>query len=894
MFKYRPESTCELVVYDNTGQMKNHIKAALRDYKTRWNESLADIIGVTDNLDELGFDHTVIVPEFISYSINPLRFKKLITVDAIQNLDMYTLRRAVVKTNVRVIKDINEAALYLDSLGPIFSFDTETAPAIESDVLSQKDLSLDVFRNQITMYSFAEDEENAVVIINENQEMEDLVLKFLTTTESKVIMHNASFDMKIVKYCTGKFIKNIEDTQLLAWAYINHADEFQSKVGLKELAGKVYGAWAVAKDLFGIENKYNPDLHLYSGIDAMATFFLWNEYSRIEDVGKKVDLSGLLPAPHPAKYEYTSRYFYENVMKPLIPNAINLMLNGIHLDMDKVAQLDEKLDTILDRITTSLAETPLIQEFDKIRYQEAIDKKAKKKLEKKRDVRYYLKDYKHTDTVMRSYVVNEYLSMFQDNGFEFDLSFWPTDVLPNGDTKWSITDIKKMRKVNALPLLDEIINKTISIDNPIVHKAMIKLAVYKTELYNASCEEEAKEVTLTPTEYKPFSPSSPQQKRKFFEWMNVAPLAFSKDSGEASWGREQLEELVKTTSNSELIEVLNLLIEHSQSSIIKTTFVEGFKKFNVNGVLHGNFKLAGAKSFRPTSNKVNLLNMPSTGSIYAQPIKECFVAPEGFIVAAIDYAALEDRVIANLSGDDNKLAVFTEGIDGHSLAATYYFPDKIADFVGPFTDNKEAARLFLDKTKEDKSAKALRQDSKPVTFKLAYGGYPDVDKGGTITQEIFDNYHNKMYPSISKMRDESITIARKQDYLHLGLGCKLRTDDVDKQGRTLFNALSQFWSVLTLITIAKINEAIEKEGYIEDIKVSASIYDSIYFIVKKDAKIIKWLNDTLIPIMTTDFMENQIVPNDANLELGTSWAKLKELGHNASLDEIQEILDELV
>ena len=128
MFKFKPESDCSLVVYDNTGQMKNHIKAALRDYKVRWNESLADKIGITTNLDYIGFDTTVILPEFMTVNINPLRFKKLVTVDAIQNLNLYTLRRAIIETKVRVIKDINEATLYLDSLGPLFTFDTETHP----------------------------------------------------------------------------------------------------------------------------------------------------------------------------------------------------------------------------------------------------------------------------------------------------------------------------------------------------------------------------------------------------------------------------------------------------------------------------------------------------------------------------------------------------------------------------------------------------------------------------------------------------------------------------------------------------------------------------------------------------------------------------------------------
>lgn len=63
--------------------------------------------------------------------------------------------------------------------------------------------------------------------------------------------------------------------------------------------------------------------------------------------------------------------------------------------------------------------------------------------------------------------------------------------------------------------------------------------------------------------------------------------------------------------------------------------------------------------------------------------------------------------------------------------------------------------------------------------------------------------------------------------------------------------------------------------------------------VRNDPHIIKWLNDTLIPIMVTDFMEGQLVKNEADLELGTSWAHLHKLPHNASIEDIESLLKDL-
>jgi hypothetical protein len=45
--------------------------------------------------------------------------------------------------------------------------------------------------------------------------------------------------------------------------------------------------------------------------------------------------------------------------------------------------------------------------------------------------------------------------------------------------------------------------------------------------------------------------------------------------------------------------------------------------------------------------------------------------------------------------------------------------------------------------------------------------------------------------------------------------------------------------------------------------------------------------------MVKDFMLNQTVPNDADLEIGPSWAELHKINNNASLEDIQQIMDNM-
>lgn len=588
----------------------------------------------------------------------------------------------------------------------------------------------------------------------------------------------------------------------------------------------------------------------------------------------------ILPCKHPAVYDPSvgnPDYFYSNIVKPLVPDFIKLMTNGITIDHDAVEDLRNTVTEVLKSVDERLANNELIIEYQKLRYKALFEKYKQEQEESMRTLDFYYRDYKHGDKVHRTYLVNEFMRRTGNTEYV--------------SKEWLVNDLKKVNTILNESFLSRILEKSVSPTEEIVVGAMNLLAMDKLKVWNKVRQDKIDNATpeqLLP----PFNPGSSKQKIELFEMLDIEPLSYSKDTGLASWGRSEIEQVLEVAKDERIIEILEAFIDHSYSAIIRNNFIEAFDRFTIDGVLHGNFKLFGAKTFRPTSNSPNMLNAPSTGSIYAKPLKKCFIAPEGYLVWTIDYSALEDRVIANLSEDDNKLAVFTDGIDGHSLGATYYFPDKVAELIGDYTDNKQAARDLKKLVDEgNKDAKTIRQNGKPVTFKLAYGGYPDADKGGFITQEIFNAYHNEMYPSISKMRDEAIDIAHGQQYLHLGLGCRLNVDDVDRDSRTLFNALSQFWSVLTLISVNELHHQIELANMQDSIKISSTIYDAIYGIVKADAETIKWLNDTVCPIMEKDFMVNQIVHNEANLEIGDSWANVTELQHNVTVDEIKGVLD---
>lgn len=142
---------------------------------------------------------------------------------------------------------------------------------INSDGLSHPSLA------QITHFSVAWSETDSLIIITDTPKMKELVLNWLVTTSSKQVWHNAGFDFQHIYYNTGKFPKSYEDTQILAKTILNHVDVFKSRVGLKELMGYKYGDWAVSADSFHLDRMYDEDVIKYAGIDACATYALYQE-----------------------------------------------------------------------------------------------------------------------------------------------------------------------------------------------------------------------------------------------------------------------------------------------------------------------------------------------------------------------------------------------------------------------------------------------------------------------------------------------------------------------------------------------------------------------------------------------------------------------------------------
>jgi len=132
----------------------------------------------------------------------------------------------------------------------------------------------------VTHLVIAVSETKSYVIVVTSRRIEDIIMKWLVTTDRLQIWHNLSFDGRIIHHRTGLLPKNYEDTQIFAKTIINHVEVYKAKTGLKELAGAKYGDWGISADNFVATNLWDKTVLDYAAIDGPATIWVFNSIKR--------------------------------------------------------------------------------------------------------------------------------------------------------------------------------------------------------------------------------------------------------------------------------------------------------------------------------------------------------------------------------------------------------------------------------------------------------------------------------------------------------------------------------------------------------------------------------------------------------------------------------------
>ena len=166
----------------------------------------------------------------------------------------------------------------------------------------------------------------------------------------------------------------------------------------------------------------------------------------------------------------------------------------------------------------------------------------------------------------------------------------------------------------------------------------------------------------------------------------------------------------------------------------------------LTGRIHPNLKIAGTDTGRFACGEPNLLNIPR-GEGDDLDYRSAFLAPEGYVFVNADYAAMEQRIAADLSEDPALLALFRSGGDNHSVTAALMFHLRRGDVVEPEPttltfqqtpvegyvipaawDARRTVQFVIESGLMEKIGKTYkkttRQVAKTVAFLYFYGGTP--------------------------------------------------------------------------------------------------------------------------------------------------------------------------
>lgn len=314
----------------------------------------------------------------------------------------------------------------------------------------------------------------------------------------------------------------------------------------------------------------------------------------------------------------------------------------------------------------------------------------------KHDIKDVLK-YNLIDTCATWYVFNKYYpKMLQDN----QQNIYQTLMLP------SLKTITQM-EMTGLPIdmkkVEEAENKLQEIqtiaDNKIQQICIglgitQKLKQQKLEKINAKLK--VKQHTLDHLKDFKVNPNSDQQLQTIlYDYLGLPVLDLT-DSKQPAVASATLEKLIHHTQDEVVKNLLKALIAYTGVNKIITAFIPAFKQAKPRKTgyyLHGNLNLGGTLSGRLSSSEPNLQQIPSN-SEYSKLIKQCFISTKQWLFVGADFSSLEDRINSLLTKDENKVKVYSDGYDGHSLRAYYYFKDQMPDIKAKVEKKNLQGKFF--------------------------------------------------------------------------------------------------------------------------------------------------------------------------------------------------------
>jgi DNA polymerase-1 len=372
-------------------------------------------------------------------------------------------------------------------------------------------------------------------------------------------------------------------------------------------------------------------------------------------------------------------------------------------------------------------------------------------------------------------------------------------------------EVEHILKDIELPLVPVLMNmerEGVNVDVPFLES-------YSTQLKKESEEIEA---SIYEEAGLKFNIGSPRQLGEvLFDVLNLDPKAKKTKTGQYKTGEDVLQKLADKHA------LPKLALEYRQVNKLLSTYVDALPKLvhPRTGRVHTTFSQAIAGTGRLSSNHPNLQNIPIRTE-RGREIRKAFVPRDDeHVLLAADYSQIELRIVASVSGDENMVQAFKDGLDIHTATAAKVFD------------------VDLENVTSD-----MRRKAKTVNFGLIYGvGATSLGQQLGIPRreasELIDAYFTQ-FSGIKKYMDNTIEYCRDHGYVKTLLGRKRKIRDINSQNRVVvgfaernaINAPIQGAAAdMIKVAMIHIHEALEKSKL--NTKMILQVHDELLFDVPK-------------------------------------------------------------
>ncbi len=288
------------------------------------------------------------------------------------------------------------------------------------------------------------------------------------------------------------------------------------------------------------------------------------------------------------------------------------------------------------------------------------------------------------------------------------------------------TDVEKVKEVLQEMLVKESLMELFTtVEKPIItileemQKVGITLDVDKLGKMSKDLHAQVKvlETKIHSLAGVEFNIASPKQLGDvLYEKMGLGSKIKKTKTGQKSTNVTELE---KITDEHEIVA---LILQYRELTKLLSTYVDLLPTFvKEDGRIHAHYIQTGAGTGRFACEDPNLQNLPVKSEL-GQKVRGAFIASPGKVLLSCDYAQIDLRAAAILSGDENLVEIFTKGIDVHTGTA---------------------ARVFGVEEKDVTSD--MRRKAKAINFGILYGmGVTALKEGMGVerkeAQEFFDQY----------------------------------------------------------------------------------------------------------------------------------------------------------